>query len=505
MKAKKFNDICFELQYVTECHEDKNILSLKLTNKVISLVYCKWPKPGIAHQTGTTFVSPSYVMRVWILLNLFILGSLANAQDPVSFEAISHLVESQGIQSIEELLPKLPKELLENYTLMHHSESAQGATPLNPRVILFSKNAKTIITFNGSHEQEGFNRLEFAQWRDDLQRLEMRFIEFPANKSSDKKAIISEVNPTECTSCHRSEPHWFWNRYQFWPGAYGETDDFPEFNAEEKVNYLKFREHAIKHPRYKFLASKYPMYPYQVSNSKRLLSRMPNARLGESISALNARRVLSIAKSSPLFPKYRHFLASLLTKGYLPLQRDSYSSCEFTDKKDPLGETITRNLLADLKLKYPNEDQKWKIVSDKDWLWPVLHLLGFETISDVMVETKKDSVMSRENPEWSVASYWDGSTSMDTILSDFVIGDLALENPVLKKFQKKDGVASVVKQYPELYDANYIEERNALGSFSTILSEKDRNEACEILRAGILKDLARFNESTNLRNKNHTH
>jgi hypothetical protein len=62
--------------------------------------------------------------------------------------------------SIEEIISALPDSMRENFTFMKESQSTQGASPNSPRAIVFGKDSKLVMTFNGDPTQAGYDIIE---------------------------------------------------------------------------------------------------------------------------------------------------------------------------------------------------------------------------------------------------------------------------------------------------------------------------------------------------------
>src|SRR5690349_15808778 len=76
------------------------------------------------------------------------------------------------------LLAALPAPQRTRYALMFESRSLQGATPENPRVILFGPDARFILTFNGSPAQRGFRVVETMEFDDGEKEFRLRELVF---------------------------------------------------------------------------------------------------------------------------------------------------------------------------------------------------------------------------------------------------------------------------------------------------------------------------------------
>ena len=211
------------------------------------------------------------------------------------YEDLVELVKTRQITTIEQLLPALPAEFLGNYTLVHHSRSLHGASPDFPRVILFGRNAKLILTFNGSPHQSRFTDLEVMHFREAAQAFELRSISF------DGDVRFSEANPAVCLGCHGVSPRPIWSSYEYseedegvvhWPGLYGSTHDAPTLSADKGAAFSQFRERAATHQRYRHLVLRHPgsqWYPYGTGPHQHQFR--PNNRLGNLLARLNAKRI----------------------------------------------------------------------------------------------------------------------------------------------------------------------------------------------------------------------
>ena len=238
----------------------------------------------------------------FIILSWPILMSQAKAND-FNFENLVDLVNTNNPTSVSEVIPLLPAEIRSNYTMMHTSMSAQGASPEFPRVIMFGSNGKMIITFNGSPDQRNYSRLEIMQFRDDSKQFEFRTISF-ANGLA-----ISKPNPTSCLSCHGSSPHPIWANYPSWDGAFGSDDD--HLGAQELGWFLNWRDKAVDHDRYKHLLLNSELsdsFPYRVKYFGNITESAhiirPNDRLGNFFIRLNSQRIAQKIIQSDIYQKY---------------------------------------------------------------------------------------------------------------------------------------------------------------------------------------------------------
>ena len=66
------------------------------------------------------------------------------------------------VDTVEELVPLLPEELRSNFTFVYKSRSPfrDSISPDYPRVILFTNDARFVLTFTGDEKKPGANLLE---------------------------------------------------------------------------------------------------------------------------------------------------------------------------------------------------------------------------------------------------------------------------------------------------------------------------------------------------------
>jgi len=168
--------------------------------------------------------------------------------DSVRIESIKALISTHQIRTVAELLPWLPKSFRSRYVLMHQSESLQQGSPLAPRVILFTPDAKFVMTFNGDASQYGFEAIETMSFASDgpmKDKFVFEEIVFPKDLEARikylndqnafdeaKKLVRDHQNPNRigpnarvCLGCHKKDPRPNWNQGDQWPGAYGKIQD----------------------------------------------------------------------------------------------------------------------------------------------------------------------------------------------------------------------------------------------------------------------------------------
>jgi hypothetical protein len=259
------------------------------------------------------FMSPcgAILRQLCIILTLVSAVAIARADQPVSpsvptaptftFEDLMKLINTKHITSIDNLIPELPEALRHSYTLMRKTGSLQDASREAPRAILFGKDAKLILTFNGEPAQLGYDELEVIQFRDQTKEFEFRDINFAGGR-----LVVSKPNPIDCVSCHSGlntnlglRPNWM--PYNQWFGAFGEHDDVP--SDADKAALIK----VAKLPRYSALDHPNDIYPFSNSEFDNLNLR-PNWRLSELLNRLQAQHLAHIIES----PAYAPFKGAVL-------------------------------------------------------------------------------------------------------------------------------------------------------------------------------------------------
>lgn len=257
---------------------------------------------------------PCLVRRVLAPMGFLVACSQVQA---LTFEQLRTQIETEKLHRIEQVLARLPAAWLDNFTLVYESRSLQDASLAAPRVLLFGRDAKLIITFNGEPPQKLYDELELLQWRESTAEFELRSVKF-----SDGGVRFSEKNPEHCLSCHGQAPRPIWGSYdyqisdrEFWPGFYGSVHDAPRKVAAERDGYIDLRARAPDHPRYRYLRfvdAGSQWYPYGEGAFQHRYR--PNNRLGNLLARLNARRIAGYVQNSEFFSRHRDLVLAWLMK-----------------------------------------------------------------------------------------------------------------------------------------------------------------------------------------------
>ncbi len=160
-----------------------------------------------------------------LVITLSISSPALQAQSRFDRKSVVKILSSGNVRSVEDFLGTIyrsgQKKFFRNYVLMFNSRSIQAATFKDPRVIMFSKDDEFVMTFNGNNTQEGGKRMEMMQFNRKQRAFEFFDIDFDKPPSE----TVSDINPSRCLNCHRSDPRPNWDHYFFWSGMYGGDDD----------------------------------------------------------------------------------------------------------------------------------------------------------------------------------------------------------------------------------------------------------------------------------------
>jgi hypothetical protein len=208
------------------------------------------------------------------------------------------------VDSISELIPLLPQELRENFTLVYDSRSPfrTGISPEFPRVILFTNDARLVLTFIGDERQPGFDLLETMSFDYEAADFELHAYLLPA---AARQSWRPSAEDARCARCHGADARPIFDSYPLWPGYYGSVQDtFPHdrMGQKEAKNYAAFSAAAAKTGVYKDLIypTGTPVSPYldprlfrdnTVELQPKLFPYLPNARLGMALTELNRQRI----------------------------------------------------------------------------------------------------------------------------------------------------------------------------------------------------------------------
>lgn len=237
---------------------------------------------------------------VFLFIICFFAALIPNSQaSGFTYSQLKILIEEKEIQSLDQLLTYLPESLRKNFVLMHKSQSVQEATPLQPRVLLFTEDGSMGLAFSTSDP----NMVEILELNPKTNKMEPHVILF--DEASDNKVKVVDdplsyfpkSHPNHCTRCHSEKMHFNWDTYPRWPGAFGVNNKNLSPFSKEKSS-LKELQRTID--------DRSPLRHLPGSKSVSLLTLgLRNNSITNRLSETNAKRIVELLKESPQFPKYR--------------------------------------------------------------------------------------------------------------------------------------------------------------------------------------------------------
>jgi hypothetical protein len=199
-----------------------------------------------------------------------------------------------------------------------------GISPEYPRVIMFTDDARMVLTFIGDERQPGFDLLETMSFDYESAKFELHAYLLPA---AERKSWRPSASDAKCSRCHGADARPIFDSYPLWPGYYGSVQDtFPHdrIGQKEANNYAAFAAGAAKTGVYKDLIypAGTPISPYldprlfhdnTVTLQPKLFPYMPNARLGIALTELNRQRIYrKLTEGEGFAANEKRLLAKLL-------------------------------------------------------------------------------------------------------------------------------------------------------------------------------------------------
>jgi len=292
---------------------------------------------------GNAFIQ-KIVLQIFLGMVLANFSSAALADcllgDVPTIAEITAMIRSPDcqIQSVEDVLVKLPKSMRSHFSLFYRSLSLQGPHVddyLNPRAILYtaspqgssslSRDQDFFLTFNGKSSELGFNTIEILQtnkWAAGPAKIFQFYdIEFPKSEEvrglqwSDiqSKISISEPNPAKCLGCHGTPARPIFSGYPRWEGSYGSFHLSVDLNEQKGLQ--DFMSSVAKTP-----ASRYRILDFitpQADNSAddftdSVLRGLGNTRLSNKLHEINGFRAAQLIQASPEYKIYKYAIAGAL-------------------------------------------------------------------------------------------------------------------------------------------------------------------------------------------------
>jgi hypothetical protein len=260
---------------------------------------------------------PQLVLALaFVLLVALATAARADAFGAADLQALLRLNPATGrpVDSVEELVPLLPPGLRSNFTLVYDSRSPfrSSITPGQPRVVMFTDDARLIITFIGGPDQPGHDLVETMAFDDRTATFQLQAYLLPAAERSGWRPSPEAAN---CNACHGADPRPIFDSYPLWPGFYGSVLDtffHDRLGRAELKNYRAFLAGPAKTGVYQTLIFRpgSPVTPFLdprrvhrnvVELDPKAFPFVPDARLGMALTELNRKRIYRKLAAAPGF------------------------------------------------------------------------------------------------------------------------------------------------------------------------------------------------------------
>ncbi|MBI3555968.1 MAG: hypothetical protein HY074_06880 [Deltaproteobacteria bacterium] len=234
------------------------------------------------------------------------------------------------VSGAPELMACMPASMRANYVLMYDTGSPQCASADSPRLVLFSEDGKSMVSFPGKHGAPGCDAasVEFISFDSKEKRYSPAKIIFDG-----KNQAHFHVSPSDetgkCTQCHDKDFHPNWSSYPFWPGSYGSNHSRIVPGTPEAGYYKQFAAKAAKDPLYSQLQ---PVPSLKQGQPFSFNAESPpgekSAKLNMAITRRNAERLVRKLKESPGYDRLKYRLLS----GLLNALKPELKSCQPFDE-----------------------------------------------------------------------------------------------------------------------------------------------------------------------------
>ncbi len=269
-----------------------------------------------------------------------------------SYSELLEIARRPEIKTQQEFLDALPKGIMQTFTLMHVSESAQaeGVSEDFPGAIRMTQDGRLVFRYTCDPRSPVYGGIEVMRFDEPTQSFHFTEIHFP-NEIPERVREDAE----DCDGCHDHgggglRPHWA--MYPDWPGFFGSHDDFfptgtpkdveqvshaagwaPTAVAKEHEIFRRFLDAKVlkndakgvsPDPCYAALPwpkpfleggtvpplyAEYPFGTYNAHAGGRIYALRPNLKLTEIFSKLLARRNTRHILAHAEYPKVKLLLA----------------------------------------------------------------------------------------------------------------------------------------------------------------------------------------------------
>ncbi len=231
-----------------------------------------------------------------------------------NFESLERIIKSSGATRVEDVLPLLDTDLRSNYSLITTTRSTQFASPEEPRVNLFAKDASFVLAFAGSEGVRGGNTIETIHLAENDKTFQFGQVVF-----TERGPVFNRPGKIiSCFACHATtkgnlriaklEAHPIFDSYPDWPDRYGISHLLYMGRGAGSSARSPRLDEALKnfigkttdHPRYKYLLGLKDQDSLKLGEMNTDLGNM----FGMSIYGRAARNVYS----SPAFSNFEKAL-----------------------------------------------------------------------------------------------------------------------------------------------------------------------------------------------------
>jgi hypothetical protein len=270
-------------------------------------------------------------VAIQAVLALSLAVSTGAAEAPFTETRLRALLETdpttgRPVDTVEALLPLLPEALRRNFALVYDSRSPFRAdiSRRYPRVILFTDDARFILSFTGDPRRPDRDLIETMSFDDAAATFRLEAHLLPAAERSGWRPPASALN---CAGCHGADARPIYDSYPLWPGFYGSVlDTFlnDRLGRAELRAYRAFRAGPARHGVYEKLIfgerGRVPPFVDPRTLRRRTLEvdpddfvSMPDTRLGMALTELNRKRVWRRLAAAPGYAaQAKDLLAELL-------------------------------------------------------------------------------------------------------------------------------------------------------------------------------------------------
>ena len=227
----------------------------------------------------------------------------------VTVQNIVEWTETEAIQSVPDLLKRLPEGYRTFSVLQHQSRSRHQASFQFPRVIFYGPDASLLTAVSTHPEDPNFQTVEFIQYEPQTRKFTAHELHF-----SDGKTKWTLNSPT-CHRCHRKDLRPNWEPYNLWPGTYGSVQDKVSPGSREHEELTTLLSQFKTNERLAQLVGPLTMQSVGIQGTTHYTTTQGVGRgsvLSLLISVLNRERITRMINDAPNSFAYRYALTGAL-------------------------------------------------------------------------------------------------------------------------------------------------------------------------------------------------